>query len=135
MQCYVSGRYREVISLKGRNILITSGPTRGYIDAVRYISNKSTGKLGASVAMEALKRGVSVTFIYGTESVIPDITQLGKDYASQLTLIEIETFDDVLTTIQEKLKDIDWMNKNLLIMTSGNFSGVNLPELAKKIAP
>jgi len=94
-----------VSSLKGRNILITSGPTRGYIDAVRYISNKSTGKLGASIAMEALKRDASVTFIYGTESVIPDITQLGKDYASQLTLIEIETFDDVLTTIQEKLKD------------------------------
>jgi len=37
--------------------------------------------------------------------------------------------------LQEKLKELNWANKNLLIMTSGNFSGVNLPELAKAIAP
>lgn len=84
--------------------MITSGPTRGYIDAVRYMSNKSTGTLGATIAIEALKRDACVTFVYGTGSSTPDITLLGKDYARRLTLIEIETIDDLLLTIQEKLK-------------------------------
>jgi len=95
-------------NLESKNILITSGPTRGYIDAVRYISNKSTGKLGAAIAIEALKRNACVTFVYGTGSSIPDITLLGKDYARRLTLIEIETIDDLLLTIQEKLKGVSF---------------------------
>ena len=95
-------------NLESKNILITSGPTRGYIDAVRYISNKSTGKLGAAIAIEALKRNACVTFVYGTGSSTPDITLLGKDYACRLTLIEIETIDDLLTTVQEKLKGVSF---------------------------
>ena len=46
---------------------------------------------------------------------------------------QVEVFTDSKKLI-EKLKTIDWKNKNLLIMTSGNFSGVNLQELAKDIA-
>jgi len=84
--------------------MVTSGPTRGYIDAVRYISNKSTGNLGATIATEALKRDACVTFVYGTGSSAPNTTLLGKDRTSRLTLIEIETIDDLLITIQEKLK-------------------------------
>ena len=95
-------------NLKDKHIMITSGPTRGYIDAVRYISNKSTGKLGAAIAIEALKRNACVTFVYGTGSSTPDITLLGKDYACRLTLIEIETIDDLLLTIQEKLKGVSF---------------------------
>lgn len=91
--------------LEGRNILITSGPTRGYIDAVRFISNKSSGKLGAAIALEALKRGACVTFVYGIGSIIPDVALLGKDYISRLTPIEIETIEDLVTTIHEKLKE------------------------------
>ncbi len=91
--------------LKGRNILITSGPTRGYIDAVRFISNKSSGKMGTTVALEVLKRGAHVTFVYGVGSIIPDVALLDKDYISRLTLIEIETIDDLVTTIYERLKE------------------------------
>lgn len=91
--------------LEGRNILITSGPTRGYIDAVRFISNKSSGKLGSTVALEVLKRGARVTFVYGVGSIIPDVALLDKDYISRLTLIEIETIDDLVATIHERLKE------------------------------
>jgi len=91
--------------LKGRNILITSGPTRGYIDAVRFISNKSSGKLGTTVALEVLKRGARVTFVYGVGSIIPDVALLDKNCISRLTLIEIETIDDLVTTIYERLKE------------------------------
>lgn len=92
-------------NLEGIRVLITSGPTRGYIDAVRYISNKSTGKLGAVIATEFLKSGATVTFIYGTGSSLPDAALLKKENASRLALIETETIDDLLTTIQEKLND------------------------------
>src|SRR3989337_2888904 len=91
-------------NLEGKTIWITSGPTRGYIDAVRYISNKSTGNLGATIATEALKRDACVTFVYGTGSSTPNTTLLGKDRTRRLTLIEIETIDDLLITIQENLK-------------------------------
>lgn len=95
-------------SLEGVHVMITSGPTKGYIDAVRYISNTSTGKLGAMIATELLKSGACVTFIYGTGSSIPDITLLDKDCSRRLMLIEIETIDDLVITIQEKLKDISF---------------------------
>lgn len=92
-------------SLEGVHVMITSGPTKGYIDAVRYISNTSTGKLGAMIATELLKSGACVTFLYGTGSSIPDITLLDKDCSRRLILIEIETIDDLVITIQKKLKD------------------------------
>jgi len=95
----------NVDNLSGKRILITSGPTRGYLDAVRYISNKSTGKLGATIAIEALNRGSFVTFVYGTGSITPDVTLLDKDCDSRLTFIEIETVDELLATLQGKLKD------------------------------
>ena len=60
--------------------------------------------MGATIAIEALKRDACVTFVYGTGSSIPDINLLGKNCASRLMLIEIETINDLLTTIQEKLK-------------------------------
>lgn len=104
----VYGLLRKVVNmrrLEGVRVMVTSGPTRGYIDSVRYISNKSTGILGTMIATELLKYGANVTFIYGVGSSIPDVALLEKDCARRLTGIEIETTDDLLATIQEKLKD------------------------------
>lgn len=75
------------------------------MDAVRFISNKSSGKLGTTVALEALKRGARVTFVSGVGSIIPDVALLDKDCISRLTLVEIETIDDLVTTIHERLKE------------------------------
>lgn len=46
-------------------LLITAGPTREYIDPVRYLSNDSTGRMGFAIAAEALRRGHAVTLIHG----------------------------------------------------------------------
>lgn len=51
--------------LKGHNILITAGPTREYLDPVRFISNRSSGKMGYALAKSAFKRGAEVTLISG----------------------------------------------------------------------
>lgn len=47
------------------SILITAGPTREYIDPVRYLSNDSSGQMGFALAAEAKKRGYRVTLIHG----------------------------------------------------------------------
>jgi len=52
-------------------ILITAGPTREYIDPVRFISNSSTGYFGYQIASEALRRGHKVTLISGPTCLIP----------------------------------------------------------------
>ena len=49
---------------KMKNILITAGSTRGYLDAVRYITNTSTGKLSSEIALEAMKRGYLVRLLH-----------------------------------------------------------------------
>ncbi len=57
--------------LQGRSILITAGPTREPIDPVRYLSNRSSGKMGYAMAEAAQKRGASVTLVSGPTSVMP----------------------------------------------------------------
>lgn len=57
--------------LKGKKIVITAGPTIEPIDPVRYMTNHSSGKMGYSIAKEALDRGASVTLITGPSSLTP----------------------------------------------------------------
>lgn len=51
--------------LIGKNVIVTAGPTRADIDPVRFISNRSTGKMGYAIAQEARDRGANVTLISG----------------------------------------------------------------------
>ncbi len=55
--------------LKGKHILLTAGPTREAIDPVRYISNRSSGKMGYSIAIAARDLGAKVTLISGPVSI------------------------------------------------------------------
>ncbi len=54
--------------LSGHNILVTAGPTLEPIDPIRFISNRSSGKMGFALARAALRRGASVTLISGPSS-------------------------------------------------------------------
>lgn len=51
--------------LDGKNVLITAGPTREYIDPVRFISNPSSGKTGYALAQAAIERGANVSLVSG----------------------------------------------------------------------
>lgn len=57
--------------LKGKNILITAGPTCEAIDPVRYITNHSSGKMGYALAQAAMLRGANVTLITGKTAITP----------------------------------------------------------------
>jgi phosphopantothenoylcysteine decarboxylase / phosphopantothenate---cysteine ligase len=52
-----------VSALAGRSVLVTAGGTREPIDAVRFIGNRSSGRMGAAIAAEAKRRGAEVTLI------------------------------------------------------------------------
>jgi len=58
-------------SLKGRRVLVTAGPTREFMDPVRFLSNPSSGKMGYELAKEALRRGAEVTLVSGPTSLLP----------------------------------------------------------------
>jgi phosphopantothenoylcysteine synthetase/decarboxylase len=87
-----------------KRILITSGPTRGPLDAVRYITNKSTGRLGVILAREALSRGARVTFIYGKGSLVPDADDMGAEAFSRLKLVEIVTVPELSEVMKRELE-------------------------------
>ena len=57
--------------LEGETILITAGPTREPLDAVRYVSNRSSGKMGYALAEEAIARGARVILVSGPVSLAP----------------------------------------------------------------
>ena len=60
-----------VRDLAGERLLVTAGPTREPIDPVRYISNRSSGKMGYGLAAAALRRGAAVTLVSGPTALTP----------------------------------------------------------------
>jgi phosphopantothenoylcysteine decarboxylase/phosphopantothenate--cysteine ligase len=57
--------------LAGEQVLVTAGPTREYLDPVRYITNRSSGKMGYALARIARRRGAEVALISGPVSITP----------------------------------------------------------------
>ncbi len=58
-------------SLKGKTVLVTAGPTREFLDPVRFITNRSSGKMGYALAEEALRRGAEVVLVSGPANLFP----------------------------------------------------------------
>ncbi|EDT86064.1 bifunctional phosphopantothenoylcysteine decarboxylase/phosphopantothenate--cysteine ligase CoaBC [Clostridium botulinum] len=81
--------------LKGKNILVTAGPTLAPIDPVRYITNKSSGKMGYSIAKEARDRGAKVTLVSGPTNLK---TPLGVD------IIKINTNEEMLKAVKDNFE-------------------------------
>ena len=74
--------------------LVTAGPTNEYIDPVRFITNKSSGKQGYALARSLLKKGFDTTLISG-----PTNLEIDND----VKLIKVETADEMLIATQENL--------------------------------
>ncbi|MDH4217862.1 MAG: bifunctional phosphopantothenoylcysteine decarboxylase/phosphopantothenate--cysteine ligase CoaBC [Candidatus Aminicenantes bacterium] len=58
-------------SLEGKIVLVTAGPTREYLDPVRFLSNPSSGKMGFELAGEAVRRGAEVILVSGPTHITP----------------------------------------------------------------
>jgi phosphopantothenoylcysteine decarboxylase/phosphopantothenate--cysteine ligase len=88
----------EVQDLAGWHIVVTAGGTAEPIDPVRYIGNRSTGKMGIAVATAALSRGARVTLIRGMTSVPPPD---GAD------LVDAQTTAEMRAAVLAALPDAD----------------------------
>ncbi|MGD1893562.1 MAG: bifunctional phosphopantothenoylcysteine decarboxylase/phosphopantothenate--cysteine ligase CoaBC [Cyclobacteriaceae bacterium] len=65
----LSEHFQKRLSLEGKQVLITAGPTQEPIDPVRYLTNASSGKMGYAIALEAVERGATVTLVSGPTSL------------------------------------------------------------------
>ena len=65
LEQYFDNNAAATQDLKGKNVLITAGPTYEKIDPVRFIGNYSSGKMGFALAEECFKRGANVTLVAG----------------------------------------------------------------------
>lgn len=92
---YVKEILNPPLTLKGVKILITAGPTREYLDPVRFLSNPSTGLMGFTIAEEANKRGADVILISGPTHLPPPIGCEFREVCSaeEMLLAVLEHFD------------------------------------------
>lgn len=92
--------------LTGVKVLITAGPTTSPIDAVRYITNHSTGRMGAAMAEEALRRGAEVRYVLGVDKgVVRPVVPKGS--ADRLTLVEVRTAEEMAAAALGFLPDVN----------------------------
>ena len=84
---YVENYFKQLKKNNGLKALITAGPTREYLDPVRYITNKSSGKQGYELAKSFRDKGFETTLISGKTNLKP---------VEGIKYIEIETADEML---------------------------------------
>jgi phosphopantothenoylcysteine decarboxylase / phosphopantothenate---cysteine ligase len=85
-------------ALSGRRVLITAGPTREHIDPVRFISNRSSGKMGFAVAQAAREAGASVVLVSGPVSL---------ETPAGVARVEVESAADMLAAVLRELPGTD----------------------------
>jgi phosphopantothenoylcysteine decarboxylase/phosphopantothenate--cysteine ligase len=76
--------------LAGRRVVVTAGPTHEPIDPVRFVGNRSSGKMGVAIAGEALARGASVVLVLGPGAVSPP---------AGVEVVRVETAEEMRTAV------------------------------------
>jgi phosphopantothenoylcysteine decarboxylase/phosphopantothenate--cysteine ligase len=112
-------------SFRGRRVVVSAGPTREAVDPVRFISNRSSGKMGVAIAASAWRRGADVVLIAGPMSVEPPVGP---------RLQTVETTDEMLAAVRTEIATAD-----VLVMAAApadfKASGVAPSKVKKSSAP
>ena len=95
-----------VKDLQDKKVLVTAGPTRANIDPVRFITNKSTGKMGYAIAEEARDRGAVVTLVTGAK---------GIERPHGINVIEVETNSQMREAVMSNFDDSDIVVKSAAV--------------------
>ncbi|MCX8182247.1 MAG: bifunctional phosphopantothenoylcysteine decarboxylase/phosphopantothenate--cysteine ligase CoaBC [Candidatus Methanomethyliaceae archaeon] len=80
--------------MAGISVIVTAGPTRSYMDSIRYLTNSSSGKMGYAFAYEASARGARVTLISGPTDLSPP---------RGINVIPVQTTEEMLEAVNEAL--------------------------------
>lgn len=92
------GRALEDGSMRGRRVVVTAGPTREPIDPVRYVGNRSSGRMGYAIAAAAWRRGAGVTLVSGPSPLPPP---------PGCELVRVETAAEMLAAVRDALRSSD----------------------------
>lgn len=95
---YVNDYIQSSKEYKGIRFLVTAGPTREYIDPVRYITNRSSGKMGLSLANVIKRKGGTVSLVTGSI----DCKDIHYD-----RIFNVETADEMLNLLKKEVKESD----------------------------
>lgn len=95
---YIESMLYDKKDLIGKKVMVTAGPTIAQIDPVRYITNRSSGKMGYAIAEEARDRGAEVTLIKGATSLKPPFG---------VKVININTNDEMLDNVLNNFDNQD----------------------------
>ena len=90
----IKAYFNELTKNQKLKALVTAGPTNEYIDPIRFITNKSSGKQGYALAKSLAKRGFQTTLISGPTNLQID---------NNINLIKVETADEMLKATQKSL--------------------------------
>jgi phosphopantothenoylcysteine decarboxylase/phosphopantothenate--cysteine ligase len=101
------------LPLRGKKVLVTAGPTREAIDPVRFISNRSSGKMGYALAEKARDMGASVILISGPVSLPP---------IPEIEMIYVETAEEMAVSVQTNCNDSDYL---FMVAAVADYSPVN----------
>ena len=94
---YAAGLLSRTQDLQGRRVLVTAGPTVEDIDPVRFLSNRSSGKMGFAIAQAARTRGAEVTLISGpTDLEFPGVVRVRSTEEMRQAVVERFSQTDVL---------------------------------------
>ncbi|MDI6730202.1 MAG: phosphopantothenoylcysteine decarboxylase [Candidatus Altarchaeum sp.] len=89
-------------------ILIAAGATKEYIDAIKFISNDSSGKMGIALLKEAIKRKHKVKFIYGSGSALTKkVIEKISDMGGVEKVIGAITYDDFKKAVLSEISDCE----------------------------
>ena len=82
----------------GCNVLVTAGPTREALDPVRYIGNRSSGRMGYALAQAAWRRGAEVTLVSGPSALEPPVG---------IELVRVESAEDMYEAVAARIGSAD----------------------------
>ena len=104
--------FDQPLPLKNNNILITAGPTREHIDPVRFISNRSSGKMGYALAAEAKNLGANITLISGPVHIDP---------ITGVEMINIESTLDIEKALEDYVNTTDKINYVFMVAAVSDY--------------
>lgn len=93
-------------TLAGVNVTVTAGPTQEALDPVRYITNHSSGKMGYSIAREAMLRGAKVTLITGKTALDP---------VPRVKMVPVTSAQDMFEAVKAALPETDILIKSAAV--------------------
>jgi phosphopantothenoylcysteine decarboxylase/phosphopantothenate--cysteine ligase len=103
-------------SLQGTSWLITAGPTKTFIDPVRYITNPSTGWMGKELAEEGLARGAEIRYVLGIDKGVVAPMPSSRDEAARLKIEKVHTAAQMLDASLRFLPDVSGVIATAAVM-------------------